>query len=260
MFWGLAGTLLFFIIFFHRKLHAFVYAMWGRHYVHILRDHIIPKLDRSGKKRLVDNFHCKVLTPDNAETIITLNKDIPLTDLEQVIPYESARYLVMNAPTDVVIYECACRHSRKNPCQPTQVCMVIGKPHTDFILKIHPKTSRRISTEEALDILNLTHANGNVHTAWFKDTMKGRFYALCNCCTCCCFGLDVMSRLDTPIVAPSGYVAETDHNDCIGCGVCTSKCPQKAMTMKLDPSRGIPLDVRALVNSQQLKHTATTAA
>ena len=266
------------LVVYRRKLHAFVYAMWGSYYVYILRNIILPVSGTHRKRRLASHFHCKVLTPGNAEAIITLNQDIPLTDLEQVIPYESARSLILKSPVDVVAYECACRQSRKTHCEPTQVCMVIGRPHTDFILKIHPGTSRRISTEEALDILKTAHASGNVHTAWFKDTMKGRFYALCNCCSCCCFGLDAMNRLDTPIVAPSGYVAGVantvcagcgfcadvcpfsvieirdhaayiDPEKCMGCGVCVSQCPNQCLSLRREPSRGIPLDVRALAQA-----------
>jgi len=52
-----------------------------------------------------------------------------------------ARDLVLKAPPEIAVNECGCRHRRAHPCQPTQVCMVVGQPFVDFILEHHPKTS-----------------------------------------------------------------------------------------------------------------------
>jgi hypothetical protein len=38
---------------------------------------------------------------------------------------------------------------------------------------------------EALDLLRAEHERGHLHSAWFKDVMLNRFYAICNCCKCC---------------------------------------------------------------------------
>lgn len=254
--------------------HAYVYGRWTRGYLGILRNQIIPRLSFQGKKKLADGFHGKVLTHENAKAIITINRDIPRHDLEQIIPYTTARTLVLKGPLDVVVYECACRHTRKQSCQPTQVCMMIGKSVGDFILKTHPARSRRISQEEALEILQAEHERGHLHSAWFKDVMRGRFYAICNCCKCCCFGIEAMVTYGAPMVASSGYVAQVDGtrcnacgacktacpfeavevnrlasvkwNACMGCGVCTSQCSNGAMSLTRDERKGIPLDVRAM--------------
>jgi Pyruvate/2-oxoacid:ferredoxin oxidoreductase delta subunit len=33
---------------------------------------------------------------------------------------------------------------------------------------------------------------------------------------------------------------------CMGCGICVSKCPQEAIQLVLDPTKGVPLEVSAL--------------
>jgi ferredoxin len=255
-----------------RLLHGFVYGRWPRRYIHVMRRHVIPRLSVEGKQKLADGWHAKVLTHENAKAIVTLSYPIPRRDLEQIIPYASARMLVLNAPPAIVVYECPCRHTRENPCQPTQVCMMIGRSIADFMLKHHPDETRRISQAEALELLRAEHERGHVHSAWFKDAIGGRFYALCNCCRCCCFGLSAMREHKVPIVAASGYVARIDSASCtacaacgdacpfgaidtdgevrvrweacMGCGVCTAQCPEKALSLVRDERKGIPLDVR----------------
>ena len=257
-------------------LHAYVYGRWTNQYVSTLIHRVFHRLRDPGKKWLSDHYHGKVLTHEEAQAIINLNKDIPLRDLEQIIPYPTARNLVLHGPPDVVVYECACRHARAKPCQPTQVCMVVGKPGTDFILEHNPQSSRRLTQAEALQLLQAEHERGHLHSAWFKDAMLNRFYAICNCCKCCCGGVEAMTKYGIPMMASSGYVAEIDRdlcdlcgacvdacpfdalstNDsdlerswelCMGCGVCVEVCPPRAMSLVRDEKKGTPLDVRTMV-------------
>ena len=156
--------------------------------------------------------------------------------------------------------------------------MIIGKPFVDFIVKHHPESSRRVSQPEALELLQAEHARGHLQSAWFKDAMGGRFYAICNCCKCCCLGIEAMVKYGTPMVASSGYVAQVDGSlctdcktcedacpfeairvdgtasvnweACLGCGVCVGQCPTAAMSLVRDERKGVPLDVRALAQEQ----------
>ena len=116
------------------SLHMYIYARWTNQYLDVLLNRIYPRLDERGHKWWRDRYHGKVLTQDQAEAIVLLDHDIARRDLEQIIPYPMARDLVLKGPPDVVAYECACRHARVKPCQPTQVCMVIGQPGVDFML------------------------------------------------------------------------------------------------------------------------------
>jgi len=44
----------------------------------------------------------------------------------------------------------------------------------------------------------------------------------------------------------NGSVAQVDAAACMGCGVCTSKCPEGALTLARDPARGEPLELQEL--------------
>ena len=258
-----------------KALHMYVYGRWTNLYVRYYLRGIFRSGDKRRAQRLVDHYHGKVLTHDHAQAIVTLDHDIPLQDLEQIVPYPAARNLVLKGPPDVVAYECCCRHSRENPCRPTQVCMAIGQPFVDFILEHHPKGSGRLSRDEALQLLEEEHQRGHLHSAWFKDVMLDRFYAICNCCQCCCAGIEAMTKCGMPMMASSGYVAkidtdacnacgacvkacpfevlslndtsaELDWEKCMGCGVCVAKCPEEAVSLVRDEKKGVPLDVRVL--------------
>lgn len=263
-----------------KSLHGYIYGRWTRAYVRFLfgsmPDRPNPKASAAAGK-LAQNYHSKVLTHDNARQIVLLNQDIPLTDLEQVVPYPVARNIVLKGPPDIAVFECPCRHVRPSHCTPTQVCMIIGKPMTDFVLEHQPSKARRLSQQEALDLLEAEHARGHVHSAWFKDAMMDRFYAICNCCSCCCGGIAGMRR-GISMMTSSGYVAsidraicadcsdcsaacpfealrlngdgvELDWDTCMGCGVCETVCATGAITLQRDQRKGVPLDVRSLMAS-----------
>ena len=256
-------------------LHMYVYGRWTNQYLDVLINRIYPRLDADGLKWWRDRYHAKVLTTEQAEAILRHDHDLPLLDLgEQVIPFPMARDLVLTGNPDVAVYECGCRHARDEHCEPTQVCMIIGQPFVDFVLEHNPHSSRRLTREEAIELLRAEHERGHLHSAWFKDATFGRFYSICNCCSCCCAGIEAMVKYGSPVMASSGYVAEVDAEECaacgdcaegcpfgaisvddsarvdwhacMGCGVCAARCAQEAIGLVRDAAKGEPLDVRLL--------------
>ena len=259
------------------SLHSYVYGRWPYRYIKTLFSLPDPSSSRQAQKTahwLSDHYHGKVLSHDHAKEVVKLNRKVPMQDLEQVVPYPLARKIVLNGPPDVVVFDCPCRLSRDSHCEPTQVCMVVGKPFTDFILEHHPGNAKRLTQTKALELLEAEHQRGHLHSAWFKDAMLDRFYAICNCCKCCCGGIQMMKK-GVPMLASSGYVAEIDSDLCagcddcmeacpfdaltkngdgvarnwdlcMGCGVCETACSTGAISMVPDERKGIPLDVRAL--------------
>jgi ferredoxin len=231
-----------------------------------------------------ETYHGKVVRLADARKIITVNRNIELRNLDQVIPYRHAKDLILVNPHNIVAYECPCRGLKENPCRPTEVCLIVGEPFTDLLRMVQPFRSRRISQEEALQILQEEDARGHVHTAWFKSAMIDRFYAICNCCKCCCLGMKFMATYSMKMLLPSGYSAcigegcigcgacvsscqfealvlidsaadETERRKCsviaakcFGCGICERRCARRCITLMRDPSKGVPLDIEALAS------------
>jgi ferredoxin len=260
-------------IFTPQGVHFFLYGCWPWLYLGLLINHVMKRLGVRGGRFVAERYHGKVLTTAHARSLLTIQRPLPLQDLEQIIPYATARQLVLQAPPDIALIECPCRQVSRTPCQPSQVCMVIGQPFVDLVLEHHPRTSRRVTVDEALEVLDAEHRRGHLHSAWFKDACLNRFFAICNCCTCCCGGIQAMRR-GIPMLSSSGYVAEVDPElcqgcgrcrdacpflaieingraridlaQCMGCGVCVGQCRHGAVALRLEPSRGVPLDVDRL--------------
>jgi NAD-dependent dihydropyrimidine dehydrogenase PreA subunit len=252
--------------------HGYVYGRWPFQYIRFCIRTLMPRMTPRAKRWWANHYHGKVVTTELACSIVTLDHDIQRTDLEQIVPYPTARDIVLKGPPNITVLECPCRHAREDPCQPTDVCMVVGGG--EFTLEHHPNRSRRITQQEALALLAAEHDRGHVHTAYFKDACDNRFYAICNCCSCCCGGLEAMTKYGIPMVASSGYVATVDPDLCIacgncemacpfgaislngtsavdwdkcmGCGVCESQCDTEAVALVLDDAKGVPLDVTAI--------------
>ena len=242
-------------------IHGYVYSRWPYFYIgHATGERSLPRPMQAllrGVSRLVlpsadgkdpqqarrafaDGYHGKVVRTSTAEKLVTLDRPIHIEDLEQIIPYESARALLLEDPDHIVALECPCRAERENPCLPLDVCLIVGEPFAGFIADHHPMRSRRITQEEASEILRAEHERGHVHHAFFKDAMLGRFYAICNCCSCCCGAIQAW-RTGTPMLASSGYIARADAVRCAGCGACVAACPFDALRLeggRVSVSRG----------------------
>jgi Pyruvate/2-oxoacid:ferredoxin oxidoreductase delta subunit len=183
---------------------------------------------------------------------------------------------VLKNPQHIIALECPCRTSKEDACQPLDVCLIFGEPFTSFIDDHHPNRSWWIDSSEAIEILRAEEQRGHVHHAFFKDAMLGRFYAIRNCCACCCGAMGAHQR-GTPMLATSSYVSSVDQELCIacgdcseycqfsaiqvdngyaaveqeicmGCGICASHCEHEAITLFHDASRGEPLEIQKLVS------------
>jgi ferredoxin len=236
--------------------------------------HVTSEAPGERPMTFADTYHGKVVTLESATKLISVQQEVRLTDLEHVIPYALARDIVIKHPDHIVAIDCPCRAARPNPCLPLDVCLIVGEPFASFATEHHPTRARSITSAEAAEILSAEHERGHVHHAFFKDAMLGRFYAICNCCSCCCGAMNAQ-RHGVPMLASSGYVAEVDPSECVacgscqercqfgaismnghavvdaaecmGCGVCVSQCPQEAMSLVRDESRGVPLELDELM-------------
>jgi ferredoxin len=216
---------------------------------------------------------------ESARRLVMVNENVVLHDLERVIPYTKARDIVLSNPQHILALECPCRVSRPNPCLPLDVCLIIGEPFAAFVAEHHSRRSRWITQEEAVEILRAENERGHVHHAFFKDAMLGRYYAICNCCACCCGAMQAQRR-GTPMLASSGYVCRldeilcigcgecasscqfkalsldgaisiVDEEKCMGCGVCVSHCAQGALSLDRDAAKGEPLEILELLSLQR---------
>lgn len=285
-FWQEAGKLKNYSLF--ERLHGYFYMRWP--YLYIATGSASNSLGKFGKKVLAgfsrvfparppkpgqitfaDTYHGKVVPLRTARELVSVNQNIEIKDLEHVIPYALARALILNHPDHLVALDCPCRSAREHPCLPIDVCLIVGEPFASFTLEHHSQKSRAITPAEAVAILEAEEERGHVHHAFFKEAVLQRFYAICNCCSCCCAAIRSHQN-GTPMLASSGYLARVDgtlcqgcgvcvetchfgalavedglnkvnESLCMGCGVCTSHCVLQAITLELAPEKGLPLEM-----------------
>jgi Pyruvate/2-oxoacid:ferredoxin oxidoreductase delta subunit len=280
-------------------IHGYIYGRWiyayisvakGKHpltkilgplfkfFTHLFPDSKAKDIHSPEKEKtkgsFADGYHAKVMPLEKASKLIKVDQPLNMPDLEQVVPYKRARDIILNNPDHIAVLKCPCRAAMDKPCQPEEVCLVIGEPFTSFIVEHHPDKARRITQKEAIEIMTAEDERGHVHHAFFKDAMLDRFYAICNCCSCCCGAINA-HRNGTPMLASSGFISEINaelcigcetcfdncqfdaiemidgmvkviYDKCMGCGVCVNMCEQEAISLNLSPAKGKPLDICAL--------------
>ncbi len=281
-------------------LHGYIYGRWPYLYIGIGKgDHPAAKwiyplsgwINRLITRRkpgetpqskigFADTYHGKAIPLETARHLVSIDEEIRIPDLEQVIPYKRARSIILHNPDHIVVLDCPCRAAKPDPCLPLDVCLIVGEPFAGFVLEHHPDRSRSITRDEAVAILKAEDERGHVHHAFFKDAMLDRFYAICNCCDCCCGAMQA-HRNGTPMLASSGYISRVDtdlcmgcgdcisycqfhalevvedmnhviYEKCMGCGVCVSKCEHDALSLVQDESKGIPLEICSLMQDAVL--------
>ena len=184
--------------------------------------------ENSGKS-FADSYHGKVIPAADLTRLIRVGRSLELQVPEHILPYSAARDLILQNPEDLAVLDCPCRASMPKPCLPLDVCLIVGRTFVDFVLTHHPSKSRHIGAEEAVRIVADSLKRGHVTHAFFKEAVLGRFYAVCNCCPCCCGAMQAQ-RDGVPMLVSSGFLAVADPQTCNGCGRCVRKCPFKAIT------------------------------
>ena len=191
-------------------------------------------------KSFAESYHGKVVPSADMTRLIRLGRSLELQVPENVLPFRAAREIILENPEALAVLECPCRASMPNPCLPLDVCLIIGRTFVDFVHEHHPHKSRRIGVDEAVDIVDQARKRGHVTHAFFKEAVLGRWYAVCNCCSCCCGAMQAQ-REGVPMLVSSGYRAVVSAQDCLACGLCAKKCPFGAISFEGPPSdRGSP--------------------
>ncbi|MBA3027243.1 MAG: 4Fe-4S dicluster domain-containing protein [Desulfobacteraceae bacterium] len=166
--------------------------------------------------------------PVNFARVIPIEKSV--SSDTTVFPYEEiAKYI--DAAKDITVSVCYCRHEKRlldKGCNfPDDVCLQLGS----FSRFVEERGfGRRISKEEAHEIIKKSADAGLIHTA--SNTMDGIDF-ICNCCTCCCGILRGVSQFNLPVrTVSSNYEVKIDGELCSACGECVTKCQMAAVSLE----------------------------
>lgn len=164
----------------------------------------------------------------SGKKVITL--DQPLTSEQQVRPTGDIYRILEKHKDEIAVMNCICRVHKMlegGKCDsnmPLDGCMNVG-PLTEQL--VANGISRKISFEEACDLLYEFEKKGAIHTLYHyhNDSNKDEFN-ICNCCNdCCLLYASPLKGYLSKVFVHSFYVPKMiDESRCIGCNLCGKKC------------------------------------
>jgi 2-oxoacid:acceptor oxidoreductase delta subunit (pyruvate/2-ketoisovalerate family) len=171
--------------------------------------------------------------------VITVDRTIKAEN--QIHTYDQvATYIENYEPLSVST--CYCRHQaklidEKDHCgKPDDVCMQFGRG-AQFV--IDRKMGRKITKEEAVDILKRSEEAGLVHCSNNRQEID----FLCNCCSCHCVILkNAIAQPKPGLAVNSGFQPVWDTALCTACETCVERCPMDALTMNEDEVPEVNMD------------------
>jgi Fe-S-cluster-containing hydrogenase component 2 len=198
-------------------------------------------------------------TPHPFYRTVPVNASIDSTS--EVLPYDNAEEII-DRNEKIAVAPCICRTANKtvnNWCGcDLETCLIFGE-FADYY--VENKLGRYISKEEARDILHDGIAKGRISQVANSQNPE----VMCSCCTCGCGMLQIVIAMGKDSVGRpfiTNYYSETipdkcsgacselcisccppksrhpedgkvltDSGACLGCGLCVTHCPNKAIRM-----------------------------
>lgn len=197
----------------------------------------------------------------------------------EILPCEDVTEIIKSARSIAVTY-CTCRRRKEavdRKCRSSH-SMVDIQFNLSAEYLVGRNAGKRLSTDEALALIEECEELGLIHTCENSTRMRPR-WGMCNCCTDCCMIYQPLNRFKVPatkcvaksryearadqelctgcqdcvewcpfdaieVVRPEGlkkYKAFVDHDRCMGCGICVLKCEPQALSLQLvRPPEHIP--------------------
>jgi ferredoxin len=166
----------------------------------------------------------------------------------------------------IAVTNCSCRVIHRISDVPLEVCLQINKAAS---YALERGTGRELSKREALELLRICEEEGLVHCVDNRFEVK---HAICNCDAVACTNWRPDPEFARTFVAPSRFAAQVvagactscdvcidrcffnaislggpdetaviDRDRCVGCGLCTTACPDDAITLEeIRPQSSIP--------------------
>ncbi|MBA3009210.1 MAG: 4Fe-4S binding protein [Proteobacteria bacterium] len=216
-----------------------------------------PMHDKLGK--LWSAYHNDALgesfagSPTPQMRVVPVEKSLTAQSIAH--PYEEVVQLIQTSDY-ISLAQCACRVSVKKCEAPKDVCLIFGAPGKFLVSQGYAK---EIDKNEAIAVLDRAEAAGLVHTS---NNSEDKASVICNCCPCCCTILRGKTELKHPhafatsawiptwdqalcsfcgicadercpmeAVSFPGDIFDVDPENCIGCGLCVSGCPEEALSL-----------------------------
>lgn len=143
----------------------------------------------------------------------------------QILAFEDVKRIVENV-RNLAVTRCSCRVIDGRCGKPIDVCIQVNRA-ADYA--VERGTGRKISKEEAIQILKRCEEEGLVHVA---DNRQEVGHVICNCCEDCCMNWPSLKAGSRKWVVPSRFEARVDADLCTSCEACLERCYFDALHME----------------------------
>ncbi len=150
-----------------------------------------------------------------------------------VLAYEDVEEIIQRS-TSLSVTKCTCRLTAHKCDKLLEACLQINRA-ADY--SIARGTGRKLTKEEALDLVRRCEEEGLIHVVMNKQSVD---HFICNCCSCCCQTMPVLIQHNVSVIEPSRFAAGIDPDLCTACGTCLDRCFFGAIS--LDPEQTAQVD------------------
>lgn len=230
----------------------------------------------------LNRYHAKILSGSDVTKIVTLNENVSAISEKnkKIVPFKYAYKILFTNPQYIAVVDCPCKKTLNAPPDTINSCLCVGSGTAAFwVDSLSEKyNARKISQQEALDMIRHYRKLGYVNQAFFKVATGGSTGVICNCHPDTCVSLQATKfakKFDKTFTqsADSGYSVKQDaakckkcgtcatvchfdaitvvpekswsykNENCTGCELCVEHCPDRILSLYQDPSKPVPLDI-----------------
>jgi len=140
---------------------------------------------------------------------------------DRVLPLAETLTFLDAVEVPIWLNNCDCRILAGNCDSPVDTCISL---RNGINTMSHRGWSKRLTKEQAKDVVRRADAAGLVHTV--------NPNSVCNCCVDCCylFRAQRTRQGDAAVWPAASMSAHYEADSCIGCGICVDRCPFGAFT------------------------------
>ena len=242
------------------QLGRLLSSLFGLFEVSILE--FLRRISKKFKVLTIGWLSSSVLKGRWGSKVVPLNRNIPVDT--RFLPTQEILEIVLRSKV-VGLSWCYCRtvqrkYGSPNCDHPLYTCFHIGFGKSLYEIPGKSENLRKISKEKIIELLNEFDNRGLIHQLIYFPSPQF-YYIICNCCPCCCTAISNFLKVGSPQMIQSDFIAETYLNkckncgecevwcyfgarkimnskfsfnpiNCFGCGICISKCPNKAIYLK----------------------------
>ncbi|MBW1710673.1 MAG: 4Fe-4S binding protein [Deltaproteobacteria bacterium] len=165
----------------------------------------------------------KKVLPKPVMRVVPVN--VTIDPQTRILAFDDVKQLIEDA-RNVAVTRCSCRVIDGSCGKPIDVCMQIDKA-ADYC--IERETGRKLTREEAIEMLKMCEEEGLVHVSSNKRSLG---HVICNCCDDCCMSWGAVKEGVEQFIAPSRFMAVVDSGQCTSCETCLERCFFDAISLE----------------------------